>query len=140
MIKDEAEKPADISKILRLALEYNPSLAMRDISTPRMWVKSGCDIELDILPAMSDIVKKPRNRLISTFSYFTNAVMAAKDKRAIIPEVLKAVEQKESPEAVYERKIQGWLWKQKRGMFMFDHELEEIERWKQKSPTRENEA
>ena len=140
MIKDQTEKPADISKILKLALEYNPSLAMRDISTPRMWVSSGCDVDLDIIPTMTDIIKKPRQRLIGSFSYFTTAIMAAKDRRTTIPEILEQIKQQESPEIIKERIMQGRLWKRKIGLFMTDKEEKELDDWIQKSPTRVNGA
>lgn len=133
MIKDEAEKPADISKILDLALEYNPSLAMRDISTPRMWVHEGCDIDLDIIPTMQQITKKKRG--ISTFSYFTNAVLASRDRRML----LKKEEENTIPkDEEYYCKIFDWM--ESKGLPLTEEQERRLSIWKQKSPTRENEA
>lgn len=79
---DIATQPADISKIIDLALDYNPMLATADISTPRMWVNAGCDIELDIIHVMENIMSRKKG--ISSFSYFTNPIMTARDKRKAV--------------------------------------------------------
>jgi hypothetical protein len=102
--QDIAKKPADISRIIDIALEYNPMLATADLSTPYMWCNAGCDIELDILPVMKEIMAKRKDRKIVTFSYFTNPVMASRDKRG----VEARVERKPlDPKTRYERLI--WL-------------------------------
>lgn len=77
----------DLSKVFDLALEYNPNLATADLSTIRYWVSCGCDVELDILPTMSEVIKRrsKAKSKISTFSYFTNPVMASHDKRKLAP-------------------------------------------------------
>jgi len=134
MIKDEAEKPADISKILKLALDYNPSLAMRDISTPRMWISEGCDIELDIIPTISEIIKKPRRNIISTFSYFTNPVLAARDKRLIIKQQREAIPIEKIMQSRQQMIDKGYDW------MLTDQQKKELEAYKQKSPTPKNEA
>lgn len=73
----------NIEPILKLLLDYNQALAMRDISTPYIWINSGCDIEQDIMPTIKEILKRrnPAQSKIATFSYFTNAVLSARDKR-----------------------------------------------------------
>lgn len=75
--------PPDISIIIDLALNYNPSLCMADFSTIRMWIGAGCSIDLDIVPVMQTIIKtRPVGKSkINTFSYFTNPVLASHNKR-----------------------------------------------------------
>ena len=75
----------NIEPILTNLLEYNANLAARDISTPYIWINAGCDIEQDILPTIKEIIKRrnPAQPKIATFSYFTNAVLSARDKRLL---------------------------------------------------------
>jgi hypothetical protein len=101
---DVGQKPADISKIIDLALEYNPMMATADLSTPYVWCNAGCDIELDILPVMKEIMAKRKDRKISTFSYFTNPIMASRDKRGVEARLEK---KPLDPKTRYERLI--WL-------------------------------
>lgn len=84
----QAAKPCDIGSVIDFALEYNPNLAFSDLQTIHMWLNEGCDIELDILPIMREITErrsKQKADKISTFSYFTNSVRGARDKRIIAP-------------------------------------------------------
>lgn len=78
----------NISLIMDFALDYNPALAMRDLSTVHMWMNEGCDIESDIMPTLKEITQrrgKTKKDKIGTFAYFTNSVRAARDKRLIEP-------------------------------------------------------
>lgn len=63
-------------------------LCTRDISTIYAWINYGCDVELDILPAMAEIIKRrpPNKPKINSFSYFSNAIYEAFAKRTIIKE------------------------------------------------------
>lgn len=78
-----------IKPIIDLALSYNEMLCIRDSSTPYMWISAGCDMEKDILPTMKEIIKRrPKDKpKISSYSYFTNAVYAARDKRELEAEI-----------------------------------------------------
>lgn len=81
----------NISPVIDFALQYNPMLATKDLSTIYTWVNEGCDIELDILPTMKEITerrhKMPNRDKISTFSYFNNPIRAARDKRQLAPKL-----------------------------------------------------
>ena len=85
--KETTESPPDISKIIELSIEYcqrnRNAMPFMDFSTPRMWCAQGCDVALDILPTMQEIMKKKLTG-ITCYHYFTNAVLAAKDKREVI--------------------------------------------------------
>ncbi len=129
MQPDKAEKPADISAIIDLALLYNPNLAMADLSTPRMWVAEGCAIKTDILPTMQQIMKRKQG--ITAFRYFTNAILEARDKRLVAQKTAKqAVEQ---PEAYY---ISIYKWKRQRGISLGMVEEQKLKEYE----ARENET
>lgn len=76
---------ADISQVLDLLLAYNDDLAFADIQTARLWVNEGADIEKDILPTLKAVIERYHRRgrqgKIKTFSYFTNAVRDATERR-----------------------------------------------------------
>lgn len=97
-----------IEPILTLLLDYNPSLATRDISIPYVWLNAGCDIEKDILPIIKEIIKRrsPAKPKISTFSYFTNAVLSARDRR-LMP-VLNKVEKTQDEQDALRAKNIRW--------------------------------
>jgi hypothetical protein len=105
----ENQKPADISKVIDLALVYNPMLAAADLSTIRMWVNEGCCIESDILPTLREMMKRKKG--ITRFHYFTNPILEARDKRQI----------QASQEAHHEAKSDEYYaniyrWKRDKGM------------------------
>lgn len=89
----------DISKAIDLALKHNPALAMKDLSTVHMWLDEGADMELDILPSMTQMIdyKQRRHQSIGSFSYFTNAIRTATDRRTIVASktVVKSQEEKD---------------------------------------------
>ncbi len=122
MIKDEAEKPADIKKIIDLALAYNPSMAFADLSTVRMWINEGCSIEDDILPVMQSIMKWKKG--VSVFRYFTNPILESRDKRLIKEKQIK--EAIKAPEQHY---IQIYLWKRKKGLSLTDEQEKELDKY-----------
>lgn len=78
-------KVMNIEPVIKLLLDYNENLGMRDIGTPYLWLNSGCDMEKDILPTIKEIIKRrnPTKPKISTFSYFTNAILSARDRRSM---------------------------------------------------------
>lgn len=68
----------------------NPANAqgLLDLSTPIMWLKSGADLEADILPTLRAIGKRDHGKGISHWNYFTKAVSQATARRARgLPEV-----------------------------------------------------
>lgn len=127
MKKDEAEKPANISKVIDLALSYNPSMAFADLSTVRMWINEGCSIEEDILPVMQKTMKWKKG--VGVFKYFTNPILESRDKRLIKEKQLK--DAIKAPEQHY---IQVYLWKRKRGLPLSVEQERELDEWIQKSP------
>lgn len=106
--KSPEPKIHDISKVLDIALEYNPMLAAKDISTIHYWMNAGATDE-DILPAMQKIMKWKKG--ITSFNYFTIPVMANRDAR-LAKEKLEA----EKPAIDSEQYIKIYLWKRERGM------------------------
>ena len=48
---------------------------------PIGWLAAGCDLELDILPAVAGVSARYRGPPIRTWSYFTPAVLEARDRR-----------------------------------------------------------
>jgi DNA-binding Lrp family transcriptional regulator len=58
---------------------------------PKMWMREGCDLDLDILPALRAVGAKNHGRRINTWRFFTNAVAQAKATRlAGLPDVSPA--------------------------------------------------
>jgi len=67
----------------------NPAVAPKVLilSDPINWIESGCDLELDILPAVKARAHKMRPGSVKSWSYFTEAVADAKAAReAPMPE------------------------------------------------------
>ncbi len=58
-------------------LEQSPSPSLMELSAPLNWLRSGCDLEMDIFPTL----KARTHDRVSSWSYFTNAVFEARDKR-----------------------------------------------------------
>lgn len=56
-------------------------LGLLNLSTPRMWLESGCDLERDVIPTLEAIGKRDHGKRIRSWDYFTNAVAQAKAKR-----------------------------------------------------------
>jgi len=74
----------EIGKKIRQAagLQNDPSPSLIVMSEPINWIENGCHLELDILPT---IKARAQGRRISNWSYFTNAVFEARDKRLAPP-------------------------------------------------------
>lgn len=111
--QDIAIQPKDISRVIALALDYNPMLATADMSTIRMWANEGCSVELDIIPTIEAIIKKPRPKKIGSFSYFTNAVLTARDKRGAVERTQPIELSKEQRDA---NRAQNIRWHMDRGI------------------------
>ena len=104
----------NIEPILKVLLDYNPLLATRDISTPYVWLNAGCDMEKDILTTIQEIIKRrnPSQPKISTFSYFTNAALSARDKR-LSPVLNKKEPTQEERDAIRAKSLR---WKKDKGI------------------------
>lgn len=87
-------------------------------------------MELDVLPAMTEVIKRrdPRKSKISTFSYFTNPVLAARDKRMAAPKIAKLTEPP-SKEAL----AKSYAWKRKRGMWLNSGEERILDEYEQQN-------
>lgn len=127
--KSEPPKIHDISKVLDIALEYNPILAAKDISTVHYWMNAGATEE-DILAAMKKSMAWKKG--ISSFNYWTNPVMALRDAR-IAKEKMEA----EKPAVDSEQYIKIYQWKRDRGMPLTSEQQSALDAHeKQKSLTR----
>lgn len=104
----------NISPVIDFALQYNPMLCTRDISTIFAWLNYGCDIELDILPTMKEIIKRrsPNKTKINSFSYFSNAIYEAFAKRTVIADKIKEPS-KEEKNAIRAKNVK---WHKVRGL------------------------
>jgi len=51
------------------------------LSDPIRWIDSGCDLEMDIVPAIQKAVAAKRGGKIVCWGYFTDAVQEARDRR-----------------------------------------------------------
>lgn len=50
-------------------------------AAPIAWIKSGCDLSLDIIPTLEGFGRSAPGRRIRVWDYFTNAVLRARDRR-----------------------------------------------------------
>lgn len=59
------------------------------VSEPLNWLRSGCDLEADVLPTLKAVAAKKRGGPPKTWAYFSNAVFEARDRRlAPAPDVV----------------------------------------------------
>lgn len=98
---------------------------MRDISTVYMWVNDGCDIQKDIVPAMTEAMKRKKG--INAFSYFTNMVCAARDKRLLAPKIKQPVRMTD------EQIAQTYAWRRDKGLYLSPHEERFLKQWEDKN-------
>jgi hypothetical protein len=125
--KSEPPKIHDISKVLDFAIEYNPILAAKDISTIYYWMNEGAT-EADILAAMKKVTQWKKG--VSSFNYFTNPVMAMRDVRMAEE---KANAAKPAVDSDYCIKI--YKWKKERGMALTSEQEAALAAYEQqKSP------
>jgi len=115
----------NIKKVLDLVIDKSPCMVTADISTVYMWVNEGCLIEDDILPTMEEIFKKKKG--IRTFSYFTNAVLAARDKRGIA----KTITKKNTPDPLLI--LKSWAWKRGKGIYLSKAQEDELDAYEAKN-------
>ena len=52
-----------------------------NLSTPLMWLREGCDLNADIIPALRGMGRAAHGRRITTWNYFTNGIRKARDTR-----------------------------------------------------------
>lgn len=71
-------------------------------SVPRMWVTQGCDIELDIFPALKAAAVKHKGKRIRDWSYFTAMIGEARAKRLAGVPAIK-IESKSKPASTFAR-------------------------------------
>lgn len=66
-------------------------MGLLNLATPQMWLANGCDLELDVLPALTAAGKKYSGKRIRDWGYFTGIVAEARAKRcAGLPDVTVA--------------------------------------------------
>jgi len=56
--------------------------SLANLSVPLSWVASGCSVELDILPTLRAVGRTRVGKRVRSWSYFTQAVHEARDRRA----------------------------------------------------------
>lgn len=113
--KHDEPKINDISKIIDLAIEYNPILAAKDLSTIHYWMNAGANEE-DILAAMKKSMAWKKG--ISSFNYWTTPVMALRDAR-----LTKEKLESEKPKPDCEQYIKVYKWKRDRGLPLTSEQL-----------------
>ena len=52
-----------------------------NLATPLMWLREGCDLDADIIPALRGMGTAAHGRRITTWNYFTNGIRRARDTR-----------------------------------------------------------
>ena len=52
-----------------------------NLAVPRMWLDSGCDLELDVIPALTAAGRKHHGKRIRSWDYFTGIVAESRAKR-----------------------------------------------------------
>ena len=82
----------DFHRVYEHAIDLLPQLAARSTSAIYGWLDAGCDPEKDINPTIERLATK--NPSIGGFSYFTNAILKAKDERLACNRALKKVEER----------------------------------------------
>jgi hypothetical protein len=85
---ESAALPASADLSDRLIEACNGSLdnpvncmGLLSVGIPQMWIREGCDLELDILPTLQAAGKKHHGKRIRSWSYFTPMIAEAKAKR-----------------------------------------------------------
>lgn len=133
--EQHTETPADISKIIAMALSYQTPQNMPwfDLNTPRMWVAQGCDIDKDILPVMKEIMAKKKG--LKSYSYFTNAVIVERDKRLI-----KEKYEAEKPPIDCDQYIKNYQWKRKMGLELTEQQRAALDAYENKKALSEERA
>lgn len=71
--------PSPFERVYVVAVDVLPQLAPRNTSAIHGWLEAGCNPETDIIPTIKRLAAK--NPTIGGFSYFTNAVLKARDER-----------------------------------------------------------
>lgn len=128
---ENSPPPPDLSGVIGLALAHNDMLATKDISTIYVWLGEGCDLDLDILPAMKEVIeRRPKGKSkISTFSYFSNPVRAARDKRLALAKVAETRAKPVEPKLL----ANAYAWKCDRGLYLDDDKLAWLEQYEKEN-------
>jgi hypothetical protein len=56
-------------------------MGLLNLAIPQLWLKNGCDLELDVIPTLTAAGKKHHGKRIRSWDYFTPMVAEAKDRR-----------------------------------------------------------
>lgn len=57
------------------------AIGLTDPSVPLMWLREGCDFDLDVIPAVTKVSKSRRVKNVHNWNYFSQAVSNAKAAR-----------------------------------------------------------
>jgi len=72
-------KTEEFSKVFELSAKLLPQLVGRNTSAIWGWIQAGADVDMDIIPTIQRLAEKKPD--IGGFSYFTNAILKAKQER-----------------------------------------------------------
>jgi len=97
-------------------VHMNPGVAMRTYDMVNAWLAAGCDVQLDILPAINKAFVRCPGK-ISSPQYFDGAVRKAMQDRTQDPILL-------AEKAAF--RIEALRWKKERGLYLNERELAEL--------------
>lgn len=99
-------------------LETRPSEMMKAINLVNVWLQMGCDVDLDILPAINNKWRlTPTGVKVFSAFYFDGEVRQAMEKRTGAEAHKKREEQ---------LLMQGYAWKRARGFPLSDAKLKQL--------------
>lgn len=102
-------------------LETRPHEMVKACNEIHVWLQSGCDVDLDILPAINrKWVHTPTGVKVFSAHYFSPSVVAAKEKR------LQTDDHKKREAEMLAR---GYAWKRARGLPLSSEKVKFLERY-----------
>lgn len=120
----------DISDVLALARDYGNGatlLVSNSMRLIREWTDCGCDIKRDIIPTVTELMKK--NPRIGSWRYFEKAVLTARDARHAAELLAEKQGIKSGPTPA--QTAQLYAWKRKHGKWLAKDELAWLTRYEQ---------
>lgn len=106
-------------------LQTRASEAMKASNLVNTWLQMGCDVDLDILPAINrKWVHTPTGVKVTSAFYFDASVRLAMEKRTGSEEHKKREE---------EMLVQGYAWKRARGLALSPSKIKHLEAYEAKN-------
>lgn len=102
-------------------LETRPHEMVKACNEINVWLQSGCDVDLDILPAINrKWVHTPTGVKVFSAHYFSAFVMTAREKR---------LQTDDHKKREAEMLAQGYAWKRARGLPLSSDKIRFLERY-----------